>query len=140
MAGCPVALFHFLHKNGDADMNKQQKLLTIFSLSLTTAFFSSYVNAGETVCVVGSNGAGKSTLLRAVMGSQPVFEGRILFRGREIQKLRTFIQIRATIYMLFGMMNLLAAIRSTIKRARMGDRPGRHRDSPGVLVIPGNPA
>ena len=47
------------------------------------------VNAGETVCVVGSNGAGKSTLLRAVMGSQPVFEGRILFRGREIQKLRT---------------------------------------------------
>ncbi len=27
------------------------------------------VNAGETVCVVGSNGAGKSTLLRAIMGS-----------------------------------------------------------------------
>lgn len=47
------------------------------------------VNAGETVCVVGSNGAGKSTLLRAIMGSQPVFEGRILFRGQEIQKLRT---------------------------------------------------
>lgn len=47
------------------------------------------VNAGETVCVVGSNGAGKSTLLRAVMGSQPVFEGRIAFGGEEIQKLRT---------------------------------------------------
>jgi branched-chain amino acid transport system ATP-binding protein len=47
------------------------------------------VNAGETVCVVGSNGAGKSTLLRAVMGSQPIFEGRIAFGGEEIQKLRT---------------------------------------------------
>ncbi|MBU2499404.1 MAG: ABC transporter ATP-binding protein [Proteobacteria bacterium] len=47
------------------------------------------VDPGETVCVVGSNGAGKSTLLRAIMGAQPVFEGRILFMGREIQRLRT---------------------------------------------------
>jgi branched-chain amino acid transport system ATP-binding protein len=47
------------------------------------------VDAGETVCVVGSNGAGKSTLLRAVMGSQPVFEGRISYMGREIHRLRT---------------------------------------------------
>ncbi|RJQ87294.1 MAG: ABC transporter ATP-binding protein [Desulfobacteraceae bacterium] len=44
---------------------------------------------GETVCVLGSNGVGKSTCLRAIMGTQPVFEGRILFKGREIQKLRT---------------------------------------------------
>lgn len=47
------------------------------------------VNASETVSVVGSNGAGKSTLLRAIMGSQPVFEGRILLGDQEIQKLRT---------------------------------------------------
>jgi branched-chain amino acid transport system ATP-binding protein len=47
------------------------------------------VNASETVCVVGANGSGKSTLLRAVMGTQPVFEGRILFMGKEIHRLRT---------------------------------------------------
>jgi len=47
------------------------------------------VNSGETVCVVGANGAGKSTLLRAIMGTQRVFEGQILFAGREIQRLRT---------------------------------------------------
>ena len=47
------------------------------------------VDAGETVCVLGSNGAGKSTLIRAIMGTQPAFEGRILFRDRQIQKLRT---------------------------------------------------
>ncbi len=47
------------------------------------------INSGETVCVLGSNGAGKSTLIRAIMGTQPPFEGRILFKGREIQKLRT---------------------------------------------------
>ncbi len=42
--------------------------------------------AGETVCVVGSNGAGKSTLLRAIMGAQRVFDGRILFHGKDIQR------------------------------------------------------
>ena len=47
------------------------------------------VRPGETVCVVGSNGSGKSTLLRAIMGSQKVFEGKILFREKEIQRLRT---------------------------------------------------
>jgi len=50
---------------------------------------SLHVDAGETVSVLGANGAGKSTLLRAVMGAQPAFAGRILFEGREIQKLRT---------------------------------------------------
>lgn len=47
------------------------------------------VESGETVCVVGANGAGKSTLLRAIMGSQPAFDGQILFMGQEIQRLRT---------------------------------------------------
>jgi branched-chain amino acid transport system ATP-binding protein len=47
------------------------------------------VNAGETVCVLGSNGAGKSTLIRTIMGTQPPFEGRILFKGRPIQKTKT---------------------------------------------------
>jgi branched-chain amino acid transport system ATP-binding protein len=46
-------------------------------------------NSGETVCVVGANGAGKSTLLRAIMGTQRAFEGRILFSGKEIHRLRT---------------------------------------------------
>ena len=66
------------------------------------------VNQGETVCVLGANGAGKSTLLRAVMGTQHTFEGRILFSGREIQKLNTEAIVRLGIVcvpeekMLFG--------------------------------------
>jgi branched-chain amino acid transport system ATP-binding protein len=66
------------------------------------------VNSGETACVVGANGSGKSTLLRAVMGTQPAFEGRILYQGREIQKLRTEEIVRLGIVyvpeekMLFG--------------------------------------
>ncbi len=50
---------------------------------------SVHVNRGETVCVVGSNGAGKSTILRAIMASQTVFEGRVLFEDAEIHRLKT---------------------------------------------------
>lgn len=47
------------------------------------------VDRGETVCVVGSNGAGKSTLLRAIMAAQRTFEGKVLFKGNEIHRLKT---------------------------------------------------
>jgi len=47
------------------------------------------VEEAETVCVVGANGSGKSTLLRAIIGAQSVFEGRVVFQGEEIQRLRT---------------------------------------------------
>ena len=66
------------------------------------------VNHGETVSVLGANGAGKSTLLRAVMGTQQAFEGRILYKGREIQKPQTEAIVRLGIVckkkkkMLFG--------------------------------------
>ena len=66
------------------------------------------VNPGETVSVLGANGAGKSTLLRAVMGTQHAYEGRILYEGREIQKLQTEAIVRLGIVcvpeekMLFG--------------------------------------
>jgi len=66
------------------------------------------VNQGETVSVLGANGAGKSTLLRALMGTQHAFEGRILYEGREIQKLQTEAIVRLGIVcvpeekMLFG--------------------------------------
>jgi branched-chain amino acid transport system ATP-binding protein len=54
----------------------------IHGLSLT-------VDPGETACVVGANGAGKSTFLKAIMGAARVFDGEILFQGREIQDLNT---------------------------------------------------
>jgi len=66
------------------------------------------VNQGETVSVLGANGAGKSTLLRAVMATQHAFEGRILFKSREIQNLNTEAIVRLGIVcvpeekMLFG--------------------------------------
>jgi len=39
---------------------------------------------GEVVGTIGHNGAGKTTLLKSLFGILPPWEGRILFRGREI--------------------------------------------------------
>lgn len=36
------------------------------------------ITAGEIVTVIGPNGSGKSTLLRALIGAQPVAEGRVV--------------------------------------------------------------
>lgn len=45
------------------------------------------VEQGEIVALLGANGAGKSTLLNAIAGLVPTAEGRIVFRGEEIQRL-----------------------------------------------------
>jgi len=42
------------------------------------------VGSGEIVAVLGANGAGKSSLLKAVMGLEPVAEGRIVLDGTDI--------------------------------------------------------
>ena len=42
------------------------------------------VGEGEFVTLVGPNGAGKTTLLKAISGTVPAAEGRILYRGREL--------------------------------------------------------
>jgi branched-chain amino acid transport system ATP-binding protein len=42
------------------------------------------VEAGEIVAVLGANGAGKSSLLKAIMGLEPVREGRIELDGADI--------------------------------------------------------
>jgi branched-chain amino acid transport system ATP-binding protein len=43
------------------------------------------VEEGEVVTLIGSNGAGKTTTLRSIHGILPPREGRIVFRGKEIQ-------------------------------------------------------
>jgi branched-chain amino acid transport system ATP-binding protein len=41
------------------------------------------VREGEVVTIIGANGAGKSTLLKAIVGLQPVAEGRVLIDGKD---------------------------------------------------------
>ena len=42
---------------------------------------------GEMICLLGTNGSGKSTLLRTIAGLQPLYGGRILLCGRDLQRL-----------------------------------------------------
>src|SRR4249920_2730372 len=41
------------------------------------------VRQGEVVTIIGANGAGKSTLLKAIVGLEPVAEGRVLVDGKD---------------------------------------------------------
>jgi branched-chain amino acid transport system ATP-binding protein len=43
------------------------------------------IEEGEVVTLIGSNGAGKTTTLRSIHGILPPREGKIVFRGEEIQ-------------------------------------------------------
>jgi branched-chain amino acid transport system ATP-binding protein len=43
---------------------------------------------GEFVTIVGPNGAGKTTLLKAISGTVAAAEGRIAYRGRDVDRLR----------------------------------------------------
>lgn len=43
-----------------------------------------YVNQGEVVCVLGANGAGKTTLLDTIIGLVRPDEGKIVFKGKQI--------------------------------------------------------
>ncbi len=45
------------------------------------------VDEGEIVSIVGANGAGKTTLIRTIMGTLPLTQGEIRFRGERISGL-----------------------------------------------------
>ncbi|POR48580.1 ABC transporter ATP-binding protein [Bosea psychrotolerans] len=56
------------------------RIVVLHEVSLTVA-------QGEIVALVGSNGAGKTTLLRTISGVQPLTGGRILLKGRPIERM-----------------------------------------------------
>ena len=46
--------------------------------------FSLGVGAGEIVCLLGPSGCGKSTVLRLAAGLEPLQQGRLAFRARQL--------------------------------------------------------
>ena len=44
---------------------------------------------GETYCIIGPNGAGKSTLLKTISGLLHPRDGKVIFKGEDIGRLRT---------------------------------------------------
>ncbi|TFH32801.1 MAG: ABC transporter ATP-binding protein [Deltaproteobacteria bacterium] len=52
------------------------------------------VGQGEVVCLMGRNGAGKSTTFRTVMGLTPPRAGTVLFRGKDVTRLKVHTKAR----------------------------------------------
>ena len=51
---------------------------------------SFYTEADAVTVLIGRNGAGKSTAIKTVMGLLPPTEGKILFKGKEIQRMKPY--------------------------------------------------
>ena len=50
--------------------------------------FDAHVNSGEIVGLIGPNGAGKSTMFDLITGVYPPTNGRIVFDGKDITKMK----------------------------------------------------
>ena len=47
---------------------------------------------GRVTCVLGRNGVGKSSLLRAIIGHQPIRDGRIMWQDKDVAKLPAHVR------------------------------------------------
>lgn len=61
------------------------------------------VEQSEITCIIGPNGSGKSTLLKTIFGLTKIYEGKIVFEGQNISRLRPDTLIKKGIsYVLQG--------------------------------------
>ena len=67
------------------------KLELCFGKSVICSDFSTEINHGEFIAILGANGAGKSTLLRAVLGLIPANQGQILLFNQLAKKGSPFV-------------------------------------------------
>jgi branched-chain amino acid transport system ATP-binding protein len=73
------------------EKQEEEGLLEVFDLSVfyggihALKGISLNVPQGEIITLIGANGAGKSTILRTICGLVEARQGKILFRGQEIQ-------------------------------------------------------
>lgn len=67
------------------------------------------VDRGEVISVIGSSGSGKSTLLRCINQLERVTDGKILYKGQEVQRSTKGKSLfRAKVGMVFQSFNLFA--------------------------------
>ncbi len=52
------------------------------------------IRQGEFVGIIGPNGAGKSTFAKALFGLVDIFEGKVIFNGEDVTRLRTELKVK----------------------------------------------
>jgi len=73
------------------------------------------VKEDEFVALLGPSGCGKSTLLRIITGLQPPSEGRVLYRGEELQGVNPHASIVFQTFALFPWLNVLENVELALK-------------------------
>ena len=69
-------------------MLKVEKLNVYYDRLHVLKDISFEVEKGEIFSIIGANGAGKTTLLRSIMGLKDVADGRIVFKEKDITRLK----------------------------------------------------
>lgn len=82
---------HFSKKvrEGKTMMLQVENVTKQFGGLVAVDHLSFHVNRSEILGLIGPNGAGKSTALNVISGYNPANEGRIVFNGRDITRLKT---------------------------------------------------
>jgi len=76
------------------------------------------VSAGEIRAIIGPNGAGKSTLLKLIFGELVPDRGLVLFKGREISRLPTYVIARLGISKSYQITNVFPRL-SALENVRV---------------------
>jgi branched-chain amino acid transport system ATP-binding protein len=99
----------------------------IFYRDLQAVFdVSLHIDEGEALAIIGANGAGKSTLLRAMIGLTQSRNGRIIFAGEDVTRLRCDLLSRRGIALvpegrrLFSSLTVEENLLLAMARARKG--------------------
>ena len=91
----PVDVNYKTDEAADEEMNKLSGLVEMKNITFgynrldkpLLEDFSLRVEPGKSVALVGASGCGKSTVAKLLTGLYPVWEGQILFDGREINEI-----------------------------------------------------
>ena len=92
-------------------------LQVLFGVSLT-------VTAGAQIAILGTNGAGKSSLLRVIAGLHAPQRGKVIFRGRDVTKLRASQRVRLGMTLVEGGRATFPSL-TVLDNLRMGAYPTR---------------
>ena len=75
-------------------MLKVEAINLFYGASHTLRGVSVEATLGKVTCLMGRNGVGKTSLLRAILGLQPIRDGRIEWEGQDIARLPTHERAR----------------------------------------------
>lgn len=89
---------------------------------------STSVKKGEIVAIIGPNGSGKSTFIKSIYGLTTIFDGKVIFEGKDITKTRADLVTRLGIGYVPQINNVFSAL-TVEENLEMGALPLDNKES-----------